>query len=67
MDSALIQIIGHLFLQQAVDNEKKKRVARRYIENESPRLRMFCQQIMSGDNSPLEEYELLAGPVPSSQ
>jgi hypothetical protein len=41
-------------------------VARRFIENESPRLHMYCQQIKSGDTSPMEEYAVLAGPVPSS-
>jgi alkylation response protein AidB-like acyl-CoA dehydrogenase len=66
VDSAMIQLIGHLFLKQAAVSERKKRVARRYIENESPRLHMLCQQITSGDSSPIEEYETLAGPVPSS-
>ncbi len=67
VDSALIQIIGHLFLRQAAVNEKKKRVARRYIESESPRLHMLCQLINSGDASPLDEYDVLAGPVPSTE
>ena len=29
------------------------------------KLRMNCEQIASGDMSALEEYELLAGPVPA--
>jgi hypothetical protein len=66
VDAALIQIIGHLFLRQAVTSDKKKRVARRYVESESPRLHMLCQQINSGDASPLDEYDVLAGPVPST-
>ena len=67
VDSALIQIIGHLFLHQAARNDRKKRVARRYIESELPVLRMKCAQIRSGDTSPLDEYEVLAGPVPSTR
>ena len=66
VDAALIQIIGHIFLQQAVTSDKKQRVARRYIESESPRMHMLCQQIKSGDASPLDEYDVLAGPVPST-
>ena len=53
-------------MRQAMVNEKKKRVARRYIESESPRLHMLCQLINSGDTSPLDEYDVLAGPVPST-
>jgi alkylation response protein AidB-like acyl-CoA dehydrogenase len=66
VDAAMIQLIGHLFLRQGAISERKKCVARRYIESESPRLHMLCQQITSGDCSPLEQYETLAGPVPSS-
>jgi hypothetical protein len=66
VDCALIQIIGHLFLRQAVASDKKKRVARRFIETESPRLHMYCRQIQSGDTAPLDEYDVLAGPVPTT-
>ncbi len=44
--------------------ERKKRVARRFIELEMPRVRMNCELIVGGDRSPLDEYELLAGPPP---
>lgn len=65
VDCALIQIMGHLLLGQAEKNDRKKSVARRYIERELPVLRMKCEQIRSGDTSPLAEYQQLAGPVPS--
>ena len=67
VDSAIIVIVGHLLLGQAVRNERKKRVARRFIERELPVLRMNCEQILAGDTSPLDEYDLLAGPVPSTK
>lgn len=67
VDCALIQILGHLLLGQAEKCERKKAVARRYIDRELPVLRMKCEQIRSGDTSPLTEYQQLAGPVPSTR
>jgi alkylation response protein AidB-like acyl-CoA dehydrogenase len=65
VDSAIAVIIGHLFLGQAVANERKKRVARRFIETQLPLIRANLEHALSGDMSPLDEYELLAGPAPS--
>jgi alkylation response protein AidB-like acyl-CoA dehydrogenase len=67
VDSAISIIIGHLFLGQAAVNERKKSVARRYIQREMPVLRMNCEHILSGDTTPLAEYALLAGPVPAAE
>jgi alkylation response protein AidB-like acyl-CoA dehydrogenase len=64
VDAAIAVIIGHLFLGQGATNERKKRVARRFIETHLPVVRMNLDQVQSGDMSALEEYELLAGPVP---
>ena len=66
VDAAIIIICGHLLLGQGAKNERKRRVARRFITSRMPTLRMNCEQILSGDAAPLEEYELLAGPVPVS-
>ncbi|MHB0955119.1 MAG: acyl-CoA dehydrogenase family protein [Pirellulaceae bacterium] len=66
VDAALIVIIGHLLLGQAIRNERKQRVARRFIETGLPELRMKCEQILARDTSALDEYALLAGPVPST-
>jgi alkylation response protein AidB-like acyl-CoA dehydrogenase len=63
-DSAITVICGHLLLGQAVRNERKQRVARRYIETGLAELRMKVEQILARDTSPLDEYETLAGPVP---
>ena len=66
VDGAITIIIGHLLLGQAAQNPRKSVVAHRFIHTQLPVLRMNCEQILSGDTTPLEEYELLAGPVPSS-
>jgi alkylation response protein AidB-like acyl-CoA dehydrogenase len=65
VDAAIAVIIGHQFLGQGVKSDRKKRVARRFIESHLPIIAMNLQQVLSGDTSALDEYELLAGPVPS--
>jgi alkylation response protein AidB-like acyl-CoA dehydrogenase len=66
VDGAIAVIVGHLFLEQATKNERKRRVARKFIESELPILKMNCETVLAGDTSCLDEYLLLAGPVPSS-
>jgi 3-(methylthio)propanoyl-CoA dehydrogenase len=66
VDSALTIVIGHLLLAQGAVNERKKRVARRFIERDLAALKMNCERIHSGDMTAMEEYALLAGPVPTA-
>lgn len=66
VDSAITVIIGHLLLGQGAVNQRKKAVARRFISQQLPVLETNCAQVLSGDMSPLTEYEVLAGPVPAS-
>jgi len=66
VDSAITIICGHLLLAQGAKDERKRRVARRFIESQMPVLRMNCEQALSGDSTAMDEYQLLAGPVPSS-
>jgi hypothetical protein len=65
VDAALVVIIGHLFLGQAARSDDKRCVARRFIQNQVPILRMNCEQVLAHDLSPIEEFEALAGPVPT--
>ncbi|MCG3139084.1 MAG: Crotonobetainyl-CoA dehydrogenase [Phycisphaerae bacterium] len=64
VDSALVVLIGHLLLRQAETNERKKQVARRFIETGWPTLQRDIALIRSGDTSPLEQLTTLAGPPP---
>jgi len=66
VDPAATTIIGHLLLGQAAQIERKRHVARRFIEPRLQRLRADCELVCSGDTSPLDDLELLAGPVPSN-
>jgi len=65
VDSAIAVMVGHLFLGQGEANDRKKRVARRFIREQMSVLEMNCQQIHACDTSAIDEYELLAGPVPA--
>ncbi len=65
VDAAIGVIVGHLFLAQGAANERKKQVARRYITTQLPTIRKNIALVLSGDRAPLEQYELLAGAVPS--
>ncbi|MGD0898272.1 MAG: acyl-CoA dehydrogenase family protein, partial [Thermoguttaceae bacterium] len=67
VDSAIAVVIGHLLLGQGTADERKKRVARRFIDRELPAVRMNCEQIHAGDMAALEEYAVLAGPVPVAE
>lgn len=66
VDSAIALIVGHLFLGQAVSNEHKKAVAKRFINTRLPDLQRDIALICSGDMSALEQFEILAGPMPSA-
>lgn len=62
VDSAAAVLIGHLFLRQAETDERKRLVARRFIESELPTIRRDIDRVLSGDKSPLSEFETIAGP-----
>jgi 3-(methylthio)propanoyl-CoA dehydrogenase len=66
VDSALVVIIGHLFLGQAVKNEHKKAVAKRFIDMRLPDLQRDVALICTGDTSAMDLYETLAGPLPAA-
>lgn len=64
VDSAIAIIVGHLFLGQATKCDRKKAVAQRFIGTQLPNIRRDVELICSGDFSPMEQYETLAGPLP---
>ncbi|UCE61183.1 MAG: acyl-CoA dehydrogenase family protein [Phycisphaerales bacterium] len=66
VDSAISVLIGHLFLQQAVANERKRLVAHRFIETSLATLQRDINLLCSGDKSALQDYKVLAGPVPTA-
>jgi len=65
VDSAIAVVCGHLLLDQATACDRKKVVARRFITSRLPEIKKNCEVVCSGDATPVDEYELLAGPVPT--
>jgi alkylation response protein AidB-like acyl-CoA dehydrogenase len=61
VDGAAAIIIGHLFLAQAAENDRKKVVARRFIDQHLPKIRADVDLICSGDETPIKELNLIAG------
>ena len=64
VDAAINVIIGHYFLAQGSKNDRKKRVANYWISKNRSVNAMLCEQVKLGNAQVVEEYELLAGPVP---
>ncbi len=65
VDSAIAVLCGHLLLRQAEANDRKRHVARRYISTHLPTIRRDIELVCSGDRSAMEQYQILAGPVPT--
>lgn len=64
VDMAIDLLVGALFCEHALANPKKLPVARRWISERMPRVRMLQAQIASGDTLSLSAFETLAPPVP---
>ncbi|MAE61665.1 MAG: acyl-CoA dehydrogenase [Planctomycetaceae bacterium] len=65
VDAAITVLVGHLLLRQAIANERKQSVARRFIETNHATLVRDLDLLKSGDKSPISEYDTIAGPVPT--
>ncbi|MGL6193362.1 MAG: acyl-CoA dehydrogenase family protein [Thermoguttaceae bacterium] len=64
VDSAICVIVGHYFLAQAVKNDRKKKVANYWIRKNQSFIGMKCEDVKLGNIQAVEDYELIAGPVP---
>ena len=62
VDAAATLLIGHLLLRQAEANDRKRLVARRFIDSQLPAVRRDIERVCSGDQTPLDEFEAIAGP-----
>jgi hypothetical protein len=66
VDAAAVVMIGHLLLRQAAANDRKRLVARRFIETSLGTLRRDMDRVKTGDRSVLVEFETFACPVPAA-
>jgi len=66
VDSAIAVMVGHLFVKQATASQRKRAVARRFIETQLSAVRRDVDLVLSGDRSPLDDYVTLAGAAPTA-
>ncbi|MFA6134602.1 MAG: acyl-CoA dehydrogenase family protein [Phycisphaerae bacterium] len=64
VDIGMYLIIGALFCDQATSSDKKKVVAKRWLTDKLAEIRRNRELICSGDLSVVDDFEVLAGPVP---
>jgi len=67
VDMAIYLIVAALFLDHAGVSEAKKAVARRWLAMKGPEIRMDHEVILSGERSPMTDFQALAGPVPVTE
>ena len=65
-DIAINLLVGSLFLDHAMANPKKLLVARRWLTERLPQIRMLKEQICSGESSALTEFDALACQLPTA-
>jgi alkylation response protein AidB-like acyl-CoA dehydrogenase len=67
VDIGVYLVVAALFCEHATASDRKKAVARRWLADKMPEIRKDVEQITSGDLSVVEDFEVLAGPVPVSE
>jgi alkylation response protein AidB-like acyl-CoA dehydrogenase len=67
VDIAIDLVVAALFCDQATANPKKLVVAKRWLADRAPRIRMLKDQICSGETSSLTDFDALAGPLPKAE
>jgi len=63
-DMAIYLIVAALFADQATAQEYKKVILHRWLATKMPELKMNHEFILSGERSPMTDFETLAGPLP---
>ena len=61
VDTAIDILIGYLLLEQAAANDRKKLVARRFIQRALPRTRARIERVLSDERSTLDHYDAIIG------
>ncbi|MHC4983701.1 MAG: acyl-CoA dehydrogenase family protein [Planctomycetota bacterium] len=67
VDIATYLVIAALFCDHATVCEKKLSVAKHWLAWRLPEIHMIAEQIKSGDQSAVDEFEALAGPLPVAE
>ena len=67
VDVGIYLVVAAVFCDHATASDRKKAVARRWLADKMPEIRKNVEQITSGDLSVVEQFEALAGPVPTAE
>ena len=67
VDIALYLIVGTLFCDQATASDVKLAVAKYWLTWRMPEIRSNRERIFSRDQSAVDDFAILAGPVPVSE
>jgi len=67
VDMAIYLVVATLFCDQATVSEKKLAVAKYWLHWRLPEIHMLAEQIRSGDEAVVHDFEALAGPVPVAE
>ena len=65
VDIGIDLIVAALFCDQATANTKKLVIAKRWLSDRMPRIRMLKELTCSGEQSTLSDFDTLAGPLPA--
>ena len=65
VESAIYVLCGHYLVAQAMHCDRKKKVAKLYIEKKRPTITANCAVVKNGNSQEIDDYELIAGPVPA--
>ena len=65
VEAAIYVLCGHYLIGQGAKCDRKKKVAKLYIEKNRPKSKANCERAKNGNSQEIEDYELLAGPVPA--
>jgi alkylation response protein AidB-like acyl-CoA dehydrogenase len=66
VESAAAVMVGHLLLKQAAADERKRLVARRFIDTNMADVHRDMELVRSGDRSVLVDFDVLACPAPAA-
>jgi len=64
VDMAIYLVVAALFCDHATAGEKKLAVAKYWLAWRVPEIHMLAEQIKSADQSAVDAFDTLAGPVP---
>jgi len=65
VEAAIYVLCGHYLIGQAAKCDRKKKIAKLYIEKNRPKAKANCERACNGNSQEIDDYELIAGPVPA--